>query len=383
MARCRDRLLCLKYRVAHAAVTSGCLACSRTRCCYCSIHHRAVARCRDRLLPFRTACSTLIFYRSVRRTRRLGTRHFFSDMVAEQNVICSLRNNIISHAAVDLNRLPYTFSLCQAAILRKFQMQDCLALFFANTCRKSILVFIRLFRQRIDQFFRHFFSIRIADTPFYRGKWDIYCLISRRQYYRTDIDRFHGIEFTFYANLNTLITNNVSCSRILNLNSDPGLTTLLCINDTVFYLNNIGIIIAELYIVLVFCHFPLVKRSVFVNSTAVYIHLYRHLLTRKEVRTCMCRAVNEPVANCRIFRTDMCNTIDRSKKVSIFISNAEFQFNLSWILSSLHAKAITQCFYMDNIVFCIVAVHKLNFAEPYRIQLPIRTIFTFLIKLQL
>ena len=281
VTRRRDCLLCLKYRVAYTAVTSGCLACYRARRCYCGICYRGVARCWDGLLPFRIAYITLIFYRSVCRARRLGTRHFFSDMVAEQNVICSLRNNVISHAAVDLNRLPYTFSICQAAILRKFQMQDLLTIFFANTCRKSILAFIRLFRQRIDQFFRHFFSIRIANTPFYCGKRDIYCLISRRQYYCTDIDRFHGIEFTFYANLNTLITNNVSCSRILDLNSDPGLTTLLCINDTVFYLNNVGIIIAELYIVLVFCHFPLVKRSVFVNSTAVYIHLYRHLLTRK------------------------------------------------------------------------------------------------------
>ena len=341
-----------------------------------------MARCWDRLLPFRIAYITLIFYRSVCRARRLGTRHLFSDMIAEQNVIDSLRNNVISHAAVNLNRLPCTFSLCQAAILRKFQTQNRLTIFFTNTCCKSILAFIRLFRQRIDQFFRHFFSIRVADTPFYCGKRDIYCLISRRQYYRTDIDRFHGIEFTTYTNPNTLITNNVSCSRILNLNSDPGLATLLCINDTVFYLNNVGIIIAELYIVLVFRHFPLVKRSIFVNSTAVYIHLYRHLLTRKEVRTCICRAVNEPVANCRIFRTDMCNAIDRSKSVSIFISNAEFQFNLSWIFSPLHFKAIIRCFYMDNIFFCIFAVRNLNFTEQYRIPLPIRIIFILSIKLQ-
>ena len=79
----------------------------------------------------------------------------------------------------------------------------------------------------------------------------------------------------------------------------------------------------------------------------------------------------------------MCNTIDRSKRVSLFISNAEFQFNLSWILSSRHLKTVFQCFYMDNIFFCIFAVRKLNLTEQYRIQLPIRTIFILSIKLQL
>ena len=346
MARCRDGLLLLKYLVAHAAVASCCLSGSRAR--------------------------------------RLGTRQLFSDMIAEQNVIRSLRNNVISHAAVDLNRLPYTFSLCQAAILRKFQMQERLTLFFANTCRKSILAFIRLFWQGIDRLIRHFFSIPVADTPFYCGKRDIYCLISRRQYYRTDIDRFHGIEFTTYKNIDSVIANFLFRICIRNSDSKPGLTTVLCINDTIFYLNDVFIIITELYIVLVFLHFALVKLSIFVCSTVVYIHLHSHPLTRKEIRTCVGRTVDDPVANCYVFSTNMCSAINWINKFSIFIRNDKFQLNIPRILSSLHFKAVSvfQCFYADNISRCIFFIRKLNSIELHRVQLPTRTVLVIFIDLQ-
>ena len=158
------------------------------------------------LLPLRTTCVTLIFYISICRARRLGTRQLFRVMIAERDLECPLCNHIFSDASIKLDPLFYSLAFFQIGICTKFQMQSrCTVFCLENFCCQSLAVIIHLLRQRIRHILCRLFSIRMADTPFCRGKRDIHGIILRCQYNSVDLRRADGIKYPLYIDIDLRI----------------------------------------------------------------------------------------------------------------------------------------------------------------------------------